>query len=114
MSTEERKLDLQKLLAVVPDAKEYLGAREKKKEVHELRVRIRKKEGLGSNIVVPRKIAQLLGIEDGCKVIISVKGDKLEGIAKVVDENIDGIIGDADRMREYGIEDNSIVTIRKA
>jgi hypothetical protein len=113
---KESKVDISKLVAVIPPASEVLG---KKKEavLPEKRVRIRFERGLDKPIArIPSSIAQLLGVKSGDLVEVVVAGKKKAVFTAEVVESKPGeevIYVYPAELEKQGVADNSIATIRK-
>ncbi|MFZ8782799.1 MAG: hypothetical protein ACO2OR_02280 [Desulfurococcaceae archaeon] len=113
---KESKVDISKLVAVIPPASEVLG---KKKEavLPEKRVRIRFERGLDKPIArIPSSIAQLLGVKSGDSVEVVVAGKKKAVFTAEVVESKPGeevIYVYPAELEKQGVADNSIATIRK-
>ena len=118
-ATRETKIDVSKLVAIIPPASEIIGKkREKESIITEKRVRIRFDRSLDKPIArVPSSIAQLLGIKNGDVVEIVVAGRKKAIFtAEVFEAKLEeGVVyvypGE---LEPQGVSDNSIATIRKA
>jgi len=115
-TTRETKIDVSKLVAIIPPASEIIG---KKKEsgISEKRIRIRFDKNLNKPIArVPSTIAQLIGIKSGDIVEVVVAGRKKAEFTAEVFEAKPGeevvYVYPADLERQ-GVADNSIATIRK-
>ncbi len=112
---KESKIDVSKLIAIIPPASEILG--KKKESIPEKRIRIRFDRSLNKPVArVPSTIAQLLGVKSGDTVEIVVAGKKK---ATFMAELIEAKPGEevvyvypAD-LEKQGVADNSIATIRK-
>jgi hypothetical protein len=113
---KESKVDISKLVAIIPPASEVLG---KKKEavLPEKRVRIRFERGLDKPIArIPSSIAQLLGVKSGDLVEVVVAGKKKAVFTAEVVESKPGeevIYVYPAELEKQGVADNSIATIRK-
>jgi len=113
---KESKVDISKLVAIIPPASEVLG---KKKEavLPEKRVRIRFERGLDKPIArIPSSIAQLLGVKSGDLVEVVVAGKKKAVFTAEVVESKPGeevVYVYPAELEKQGVADNSIATIRK-
>ena len=108
-----RKIDVAKLLSIIPPASEL-----KRKEIKlkEKRIRVRYDESLPPNAIrLSKQLAQLLGINEGELVEIVVAGrHKFMYNALVIDEdNVNEVHCNPEELKERGVADNSIATIRK-
>jgi len=113
-SPEQQKVDVSKLVSIIPPASEL---KKKEKKISEKRVRIRFDHSLNEPVArVPSSLASLLGIKNDDTVEIVVAGRKKFTFKAIVfespDENVVYIYPkDLDKS---GVADNSIATIRKA
>jgi len=107
------KVDISRLLAIVPSAAEL---REEKKVLQEKRIRIRFDRSLVKPVaIVPTSIARELDIKTGDAVEIVVAGKKKAVfIAQVEDRGENVVIVYPAELEKQGVADNSIATIRKA
>ena len=109
----KKKIDVAKLLSIIPPASEL-----KRKEIKlkEKRIRVRYDESLPPNTIrLSKHLAQLLGINEGDLVEIVVAGrHKFTYNALVIDEgNVNEVHCNPEELKERGVADNSIATIRK-
>ncbi len=109
----KKKIDVTKLLSIIPPASEL-----KRKEIKlkEKRIRVRYDESLPPNTIkLSKQLAQLLGINEGDLVEIVVAGrHKFIYNALVIDEgNVNEVYCNPEELKERGVADNSIATIRK-
>ncbi|MGC8982443.1 MAG: hypothetical protein ACP5KA_01610 [Desulfurococcaceae archaeon] len=112
---EKPKVDVSKLVAVVPPASEVLG--KKQKQLTEKRVRIRFDRSLNKPIAkVPTKLAEELGIKKDDLVEIVVAGKKKARFtAELIDSPDANIVWVyPGELEKQGVADNSIATIRRA
>lgn len=113
---KESKVDISKLVAIIPPASEVLG-RKKEAVLPEKRVRIRFERGLDKPIArIPSSIAQLLGVKSGDLVEVVVAGKKKAVFTAEVVESKPGeevIYVYPAELEKQGVADNSIATIRK-
>jgi bifunctional DNA-binding transcriptional regulator/antitoxin component of YhaV-PrlF toxin-antitoxin module len=107
------KVDISRLLAIVPSAAEL---REEKKVLQEKRIRIRFDRSLVKPVaIVPTSIARELDIKTGDVVEIVVAGKKKAVFtAQVEDRGENVVIVYPAELEKQGVADNSIATIRKA
>jgi bifunctional DNA-binding transcriptional regulator/antitoxin component of YhaV-PrlF toxin-antitoxin module len=110
--SKSSKVDISRLLAIVPSAAEL---REEKKVLQEKRVRIRFDRSLVKPItIVPTSIARELDIKTGDTVEIVVAGKKKALFtAQVEDRGENVVIVYPTELEKQGVADNSIATIRK-
>ena len=109
-----RKVDVTKLISIIPPATEL---RRKEVKIREKRVRIRWSDELPVGIVkIAKSLAENLGINEGDNVEIVVAGrHKFIYKAVIVDEgNMNEVYCNPEELRERGVADKSITTIRKA
>jgi len=109
----KKKIDVAKLLSIIPPASEL-----KRKEIKlkEKRIRVRYDESLPPNTIrLSKQLAQLLRINEGDLVEIVVAGrHKFIYNALVIDEgNVNEVHCNPEELKERGVADNSIATIRK-
>lgn len=121
MSTEEKtstgtevagkKRDIKALVAVIPPASQILGRKEKK--VREKRIRVRLKDHVkeGEMYISPR-LASELGIKD--IAYLSVPGKKRMAFKVVLNDAVpyNEVWVNAEVMRERGVADNTLATVR--
>ncbi|HDD25990.1 MAG TPA: hypothetical protein ENF75_02750 [Acidilobales archaeon] len=110
---EERKIDIKALVAVIPPASQVLG-RHQKKTIPERRIRIRLSEDVERDKAkINPSLAKELGIKD--KLVIVVAGRKRFVFNSVLDDSVkvNEAYVNAELMRDNGIADNSIATIRR-
>ncbi len=105
------KADLSKALSIIPPAS---SLREKGKKVIERRLRISYDESVDKgNVKLSKKLASQLGIQKKLEMVIASK--KKFVFDSQIDESIQEdskIFVNPDEMKEKGVADNSIVTIR--
>jgi len=106
------KVDISRLLAIVPSAAELRG---EKKVLQEKRIRIRFDRSLVKPVaIVPTSIARELDIKTGDAVEIVVAGKKKAVFtAQVEDRGENVVIVYPAELEKQGVADNSIATIRK-
>jgi hypothetical protein len=108
-----RKVDIKKLVSIIPPASEL---RRKQKVLREKRIRIRYDESLPEGSArVPKDLASMLGIRDGDTIEIVIAGrKKFLFKAEVIEEIGTNIVYCyPEELRENGVADNSIATLRK-
>ncbi len=109
----EKKVDIKKLLSIIPPASEL---RKREKKLREKRIRIRFDEGLGEGAAkVPKDLAEMLGIKEGDRIEIVIAGrKKFIFTASIIDETGSNLVYVyPEELREKGVADNSIATLRK-
>lgn len=112
---EKIRIDVSKLLAIIPPASEVLE--KKQKSLAEKRIKIKFDKTLGKPIAkVPLTIARELGIQNGDFVEIVVAGKKKARFIAEVVESVDAnfVFVYPEELEKQGVADNSIATIRKA
>lgn len=109
---EKSKVDLSKLLAIIPPATELKG---EKKVLQERRVRIRFDRNLTNPLAkIPVHIANELGVKNGDLVEIVVAGKRKAVLtAEVIESRETFVIVYPADLEKQGVADNSIVTIRR-
>lgn len=111
--SNKKKIDVTKLLSIIPPASEL---KRKETKLKEKRIRVRYDESLPPNTIkLSKQLAQLLGINKNDLVEIVVAGrHKFAYNALIVDENgINEVYCNPEELKERGVADNSIATIRK-
>ncbi|AFZ70836.1 hypothetical protein Calag_1114 [Caldisphaera lagunensis DSM 15908] len=105
------KADLSKALSIIPPAS---SLKEKGKKIVERRLRISYDEGVDKgNVKLSKKLASELGIQKKLEMVIASK--KKLVFDSQIDESIQEetkVFVNPDEMKEKGVADNSIVTIR--
>jgi len=107
-----KKRDISKLLAVIPPAEEFRGRKQAK--LKEKRIRIRLDPDIPEDkALVHPSLAKELDIKD--KLVMSVSGKRFVFTA-IIDESApqNQVVVNEEVMKEHGIADNSLVTIRRA
>ncbi|MEM3975466.1 MAG: hypothetical protein QXO87_01695 [Desulfurococcaceae archaeon] len=109
---EKAKVDLSKLLAIIPPATELKG---EKKAIREKRVRIRFDRSLDKPVArIPVHVANDIGVKSGDLVEIVVAGKRKAILtAEVVESRETSITVYPADLEKQGVADNSIVTIRR-
>jgi len=110
---EAKKIDIKKLVSIVPPASEL---RKREKILKEKRIRIRFDESLPEGAAkVPKDLARMLGIKEGDKIEIVVAGrKKFVFTATLIDEEGTNLVYVyPEDLKEKGVSDNSIATLRK-
>ncbi len=110
---QRKKVDVSKLVSIIPPASEL---RRKEVRVREKRIRVRYDDALAVGAVkLSKELAKMLGINEGDKVEIVVAGrHKFIYTAVLTDEGgINEVYCNPEELRERGVADNSIATIRK-
>jgi hypothetical protein len=110
---ESKKVDISKLLAIIPSASELRGA---KKTLSEKRIRIKYDRSIDKPIAkIPAWIASELDIKNGDVVEVVVAGKrKTTFTAEVVESTESAVVVYPVELEKQGVADNSIATIRKA
>jgi|ECHhosMinimDraft_1075155.scaffolds.fasta_scaffold00001_55 predicted molibdopterin-dependent oxidoreductase YjgC len=108
--SNEEKVDVKKLVSVLPAAGSL--TREKQKKIKEKRVKMKKKEAIEKGtLMLSSQLAHELEIKNLAE--ISVKGKRIRLKALISDNVPQGEVwGNANDMKELGIEDNSTVSLR--
>lgn len=109
---EKPKIDVSKLLAIIPPATELRG---KKRALQERRIKIKFDKNLTKPIArIPAHIASELSIKHGDLVEIVIAGKKKAVFTAEILDSPDNIVlvYPAD-LEKQGVADNSIATIRK-
>ncbi len=109
---EEKKIDVKKLVAVVPPPT-MLFAKKQTTQVREKRIRLRYAPDVSpEEAKICSRLAKELGI--GEYLEITVAGRKRFRFKAVIDDNVpyDYVYVNPDLMKQNGIADNSICTIR--
>ncbi len=108
---EVKKPDIKSLVSVIPPA----GAlRRKEKKIQEKRIRVRYGPVKEDQVKINKKLADELGIKD--YAVLVVAGRRKFRLKVIIDDSItDNVaVANEELLREHGIADNSISTIRKA
>lgn len=108
-----KKVDIKKLVSIIPPASEL---KRKQKVLREKRIRIKYDETLAENTAkVPKDLAEALGIKEGDTIEIVVAGKKKFLFkAIIIDETgTNYVYCYPEELREKGVADNSIATLRK-
>ncbi len=111
--TKTQKIDIKKLVSIVPPASEL---RRRQKLLREKRIRIKYDESLPEGAAkIPKDLAKMLGINDGDKIEIVVAGKKkFVFTATIIDETgTNYVYVYPAELEEKGVADNSIATLRK-
>ncbi|MEM1639258.1 MAG: hypothetical protein QXJ69_04175 [Desulfurococcaceae archaeon] len=110
---EKTKVDVTKLLSIIPSATEL---KSEKKQLVEKRIRVKYDRTLTRPIAkIPLHVANELGIKTGDNVEIVVAGKKkVQFTAEVVESKDNVIVVYPAELEKQGVADNSIATIRKA
>jgi len=109
----KKKVDVAKLLSIIPPASEL---KRRETRLREKRVRVRYGESLPPKTVrLPKQLAEMLGIKEGDLVEIVIAGrHKFMYSAQVVEEgSVNEVYCNPEELRERGVADNSIATVRK-
>ena len=111
MSKEERrkKIDIKALVSIIPPASSLA----KEKPRRERRIRVRTSENVKREFAkINPKLAEILGIKNKLEIVVARK-KKLK-LTVILDESIgeNEVWCNAEQLREEGIADNSIATVR--
>jgi len=112
--SERKRVDVSKLVSVIPSASQLYG--EGKKEIAEKRIRIKFDASLPQGIAkISKALANMLNIKENDLVELVVAGKKKFVFKSLIDESQDPniVLCNPSGMREKGVADNSIATIRK-
>jgi len=104
------KKDIKSLLAVIPPA----GSEAKQKVLKEKRIRIRYSSAKPGQIMINPSLAKELGIGEKAEVVVA--GRKKFTFAVIIDDSVppNAVYANTDFMKENGVADNSIATLRAA
>ncbi len=108
-----RKIDVTRLVSIIPPASQ-LKRREAK--IKEKRIRIRYNESLPLGVVkISKKLAEMLNIKNGDLVDIVVAGRHKFVYKAVIEEGegVNEVYCNPEELKERGVADNSIATIRR-
>jgi len=107
----QRKMDVKALAAVVPPATSLFS---RQKVLQEKRIRVRYGEVEENQIKINPQLASQLGITD--TAVLVVAGKKRFTMNVIIDESVpmDIVIANPQLMKDNGVADNSIATIRKS
>ncbi|OYT57691.1 MAG: hypothetical protein B6U76_00205 [Desulfurococcales archaeon ex4484_217_2] len=113
LSREEKreKIDIKALVSIIPPASSL--AKEKPRKERRIRVRTSENVKQGFAKINP-KLAKTLSIKDKLEIVVAKK--KKLRLTVIIDENIseNEVWCNAEQLREEGIADNSIATVRAA
>jgi len=112
--TQREKVDVKKLVAVIPPPAVLYG-RQRQMQVSEKRIRLRyDPDTPADQAKISPQLAKELGITE--YVEITVAGRKRFRFHAVIDDNVpyNCILVNPDLMRQNGVADNSICTVRRA
>ncbi len=111
-SKQEKKRDIRALVAIIPPASEVIGRKEKK--LAEKRIRVRRKSHIKPEYAyINPQLAKELGVKDYLEIVIA-RRHRL-AFKAVLDETvpINEVWCNEDLLRDEGIADNSIATVRR-
>lgn len=111
---QKEKIDVKKLIAVIPPPT-MLYSRQRQTQISEKRIRLRyDPDTPADQAKISPRLAKELGIKE--YVEVTVAGRKRFRFRAVIDDNVsyDCILVNPDLMRQNGIADNSICTVRRA
>jgi len=108
---EGKKLDVKSLVAVIPPAETLL---KKERKMQEKRVRVRYGNVKRNQLVISKKLAEMLGIKD--KAYLVVAGRKRFLLNVIINEELpeNTVYANQELLQENGVADNSIATVRRA
>lgn len=109
---EEKKKDIKALVAIIPPASQVLGRKEKK--LAEKRIRVRRKPNIKpEHAYINPQLAKELGITEYLEIVVARRHHL--AFKAIQDENVppNEVWCNEDLLREEGIADNSIATIRR-
>ncbi len=108
-----RKIDVTRLVSIIPPASQL---KRKEAKIKEKRIRVRYNESLPLGVVkISKKLAEMLNIKDGDLVDIVVAGRHKFVYKAVIEEGegVNEVYCNPEELRERGVADNSIATIRR-
>lgn len=116
---EEKKVDISKLVSIIPPASELM---KKEKKLSEKRVRVRIDQSLKDPVArIPSALTSMLGIREGDVVEVVVAGRrKFTFKATVFESQDENVVHVAPRdlnnieVLRSGVADNSIATVRRS
>lgn len=109
---QEKKRDIRALVAIIPPASEVIGRREKK--LAEKRIRVRRKSHIKpEHSYINPQLAKELDIKDYLEIVIARRHRLV--FKAILDEAvpINEVWCNEDLLRDEGIADNSIATVRR-
>lgn len=109
----QKKRDIKQLVAVIPPASQLM--RREGPKVREKRIRVRLKDNVPPNeLHLPPSLAKFIGVKE--RVELSVPGKKRMSFKPVLNESIpeNEVWVNTEVMREKGVADNSLATVRGA
>ena len=116
-STESKektgKIDVTRLVSIIPPASQL---KRREARIREKRIRIRYNESLPQGVVkISKKLAEMLNIKDGDLVDIVVAGRHKFVYKAVIEEGegVNEVYCNPEELKERGVADNSIATIRR-
>ena len=107
---QEKKLDIKALVAIIPPA----SVKKKEKQIREKRIRLRYNESVKpGHAIICEALAKLLNIKD--YIEITVAGRKRFKLKVTIDQKVpeNEVWCNPEELREKGIADNSIATVRR-
>ena len=108
-----KRVDVSKLVSIIPPPSEL---KREEKRITEKRIRIRYDESLQEDQAkLSKELAKFLGISEDDQVEIVVAGRKKFVFKPIVVDELDPntVMCYPEKLRESGVADNSIATIRK-
>jgi len=109
----KKKVNIKALVAVIPPASEILARKTPK--LIEKRIRLRRKPDIDPEYAkINPSLAKAIGAEDLVEVVVAGRFRKVFNV--VLDESVsqNEVWCNEELLKEHGVADNSIATIRKA
>ncbi len=110
----KKKVDVSKLVSIIPPPSQL---KQQTKKIVEKRIRIKYDESLPENTArVSKELAKLIGISENDSIEIVVAGKKKFVFRALIVDDIESntVYCYPEELRENGVADNSIATIRRA
>lgn len=106
----QKKMDVKTLVAIVPPASSLFS---KQRILQEKRIRVRYGDIEENQIKINPQLASQLGITD--KAVLVIAGKKRFAMNVLIDESVpmDVVIANSQLMKDNGVADNSVATLRK-
>lgn len=108
---QKKKTDVKSLVSIIPPA----GAlRREEKKLREKRIRVRYGNVKPDQVKINKKLAEELGISEYAELVIA--GRKKFRLKVILDDSVPDnvVMANEEILREHGVADNSISTIRRA
>jgi hypothetical protein len=107
-----RKIDIRAALSMIPPATQYFGV---EKKVRERRIRLRFHNELKEGIAkINPSLARELGIRDQVEVVVAHRRRFRYKVELDEQVPVNEIWVNGEKLPEYGVADNTIVTVRAA